>query len=231
MSGASGIGGAGGGAGADKPDLAAPTGALEQIAQGIDLAHSELQDLGMLGWAVMGRGFSDLALSSMELGHGGLTEEFETFCERWEWGVRGLTQRGNGFAKALGLSAGAYAQEEKYRENTLKIGLNSLNGNPRLTEEEVKAKKWDDVKSQSPWDGADYSAESFDKANSNAEQAWRDTTYDAQHEFMDTAERVGAIDPKVREATDEKLREMIDPTDEAVQRAEQPTWGNGWGQD
>ncbi|MER5741321.1 hypothetical protein ABT117_37445, partial [Streptomyces sp. NPDC002262] len=31
----------------------------------------------------------------LELGHPGLASVLETFCERWEWGVRGLTLRGN----------------------------------------------------------------------------------------------------------------------------------------
>jgi hypothetical protein len=46
---------------------------LEQIAQGITLALDELRELGMIGEASVGRGFSDLALSGLELGHEGLT--------------------------------------------------------------------------------------------------------------------------------------------------------------
>lgn len=83
------------------PDLAAPAAALFAIAQGINLAHAELKDLGMIGEASAGRGFSDLALSGLELGHGGLSAGFKTFCDRWEWGVRALTIRGNGFAQGL----------------------------------------------------------------------------------------------------------------------------------
>ena len=42
------------------PDLQAPPAALANIAKGIDLAHSELKELGMIGEATTGRGFSDL---------------------------------------------------------------------------------------------------------------------------------------------------------------------------
>ncbi|MER5738235.1 hypothetical protein ABT117_21490, partial [Streptomyces sp. NPDC002262] len=79
----------------NEPDLVAPPEALAAIAKGIDLAHAELKELGMIGSATMGRGFSDLALTGLELGHPGLASVLETFCERWEWGVRGLTLRGN----------------------------------------------------------------------------------------------------------------------------------------
>ncbi|GAA3136853.1 hypothetical protein GCM10017687_61740 [Streptomyces echinatus] len=34
----------------------------------------------------------------MALGHEGLADEFRSFCDRWEWGVRSLTNEGNGFA-------------------------------------------------------------------------------------------------------------------------------------
>lgn len=55
----------------DRPDLEVPPEALALIAQGIDKAHGELMDLGMIGEASMGRGFSDLALSGVELGQRG----------------------------------------------------------------------------------------------------------------------------------------------------------------
>ncbi|MDX2931127.1 hypothetical protein [Streptomyces ipomoeae] len=73
----------GGGAGAGNGGNAAVGGVegakdlqiqgLEQIAQGITLALDELRELGMIGEASVGRGFSDLALSGLELGHEGLT--------------------------------------------------------------------------------------------------------------------------------------------------------------
>ena len=50
----------------ESPDLHVPPEALAEIAKGIDLAHAELKDLGFIGQATTGRGFSELALSGLE---------------------------------------------------------------------------------------------------------------------------------------------------------------------
>lgn len=157
----------------EQPDLAVPPEALAVIAAGIDMAHAELKELGMIGEATTGRGFSDLALSGLELGHAGLTAQFETFCERWEWGVRALMQRGNGFASAIGLSAGAIHEQEQYVKDTFKIAVNSVNGNPHLSEEEVKAKRWAEISTQTPYDNADWSPESFSEVHGESSRPGR----------------------------------------------------------
>ncbi|MEO3974225.1 hypothetical protein [Streptomyces sp. CAU 1734] len=200
-------------------DLVAPPAALAQIAQGIDLAHAELKDLGMIGEATAGRGFSDLALSGLELGHDGLTEQFRTFCERWEWGVRSLAMRGNAFAQGVGLSAGAYAEQERYVKDTLKIAVNSVNGNPHLSEDEVKQKKWDDIIRQSPTDNPDWSGESFSRAHDEVGQTWKDTGYDVQDALLDSMVSNGSVDPETARLMDGELREFYDPSDGAVERA------------
>ncbi|TQK45213.1 hypothetical protein FBY35_6766 [Streptomyces sp. SLBN-118] len=207
------------------PDLAAPPSALAEIAKGINLAHSELKDLGMIGEASVGRGFSDLSLSGMELGHSGLTAEFETFCERWEWGVRALTLRGNGFAQAVGLSAGSFAEQEQYIKDSIKIGVNSVNGNPHLSEDDVKGMSWDKISTQSAFDGADWSPESFSEAQKEVNQTWKNTGYDVMDAEMDSMERSGLIDPKVRGKLDEQLRETFDPDQQTIDQAEEPRWG------
>ncbi|MFF7179977.1 hypothetical protein [Streptomyces sp. NPDC008121] len=209
----------------NEPDLAAPAAALAAIVQGINLAHNELKDLGMIGQASTGRGFSDLALSGLELGHGGLTSEFETFCGRWEWGVRALTLRGNGFAQGVGLSAGSFAEQEQYIKDSFKIGANSLNGNPHLSEDEVKQMRWDTIRDQHLWDGADYSAESWSEAHGEVEQTWRNTGYDVMDAQLDSMERNGLIDPAVRDRLDGQLEEDLDPDQATVDQAEQPRWG------
>ncbi len=79
---------------------------MDDIAQGITLTLGELKELGMVGQAGAGRGFSDLSLSGLELGHNGLTSAVKSFCERWEWGVRSLVNEGNSFAQGVGLAAG-----------------------------------------------------------------------------------------------------------------------------
>ncbi|MER5306848.1 hypothetical protein ABT034_03470 [Streptomyces sp. NPDC002773] len=207
------------------PDLAAPAAALAEIAKGIDLAHAELKELGMIGEASTGRGFSDLALSGIELGHGGLTSEFETFCERWEWGVRTLTLRGNGFAQAVGLSAGSFAEQEQYIKDSIKIGVNSLNGNPHLSEDDVKKMSWETVRDQRTFDNADYSLKSFTDAHQEVKQTWQNTGYDVMDAKLDSMERSGLIDPAVRDRMDEQIKDGLDPDRATVEQAEQPRWG------
>lgn len=179
----------------------------------------------MFGEASVGRGFSDLALSGLELGHGGLTSEFETFCNRWEWGVRALTLRGNGFAQGVGLSAGSFAEQEQYVKDSFKIGVNSLNGNPHASEDEVKGMSWDQVSTQSAFDNPDWSAESFSQAQKEVNQTWKNTGYDVMDAQLDSMERSGLIDPRLREGVDEQLRETFDPSEETIAQAEEPRWG------
>ncbi|MFE3248689.1 hypothetical protein [Streptomyces sp. NPDC059209] len=203
-------------------DLEVPPEALAAIAKGIDLAHAELKDLGMTGEASVGRGFSDLALSGLELGHGALASTFETLCNRWEWGVRALTQKGNGFAQGVGLSAGSYAEQESYVKDSIKIGVNSLNGNPHLSEDEVKTMSWDTISTQSPYDNPDWSAESMREAHGEVKQQWGNTVYDAEDSLLDSMERNGQMDPALRAAVDEELKERFDPSQETIDQAEQP---------
>ncbi|MFJ8661310.1 hypothetical protein [Streptomyces sp. NPDC093795] len=209
----------------NEPDLAAPAAALAEIAKGIDLAHAELKELGMIGEASAGRGFSDLALTGLELGHGGLTSEFGTFCDRWEWGVRALAMRGNGFAQAVGLSAGSFAEQEQYIKDSIKIGVNSLNGNPHLSEDDVKKMSWETIRDQRTFDNADYSLESFTDAHQEVKQTWQNTGYDVMDAKLDSMERSGLIDPAMRDRMDEQLKDGLDPDQATVEQAEQPRWG------
>ncbi|MCY0950352.1 hypothetical protein [Streptomyces sp. H27-S2] len=209
----------------NEPGLEAPAWALVAIARGINKAHAELKELGTIGEASTGRGFSDLALSGLELGHDGLTSEFEQFCKRWEWGVRALTLRGNVFAQGVGLSAGSFAEQDQYVKDSFKIGVNSLNGNPHLSEDEVKEMSWSKVRDQHMWDGADWSGESFSEAHTEVEQTWKNTTYDVMDAQMDSMERSGLIDPAVRDRLDEQLKDDLDPSRQIIEQAEQPRWG------
>ncbi|MET9435889.1 hypothetical protein [Streptomyces sp. NPDC006551] len=209
----------------EEPDLAALAGALAEIVKGINLAHSELKELGLIGEASAGRGFSDLALSGLELGHSGLTSEFETFCNRWEWGVRALTLRGNGFAQGVGLSAGSFAEQEQYVKDSFKIGVNSLNGNPHLSEDEVKQMSWETIRDQHTWDNADWSPESFSEVHGEVKQTWKNTAYDVEDSMLDSMERSGVLDAKLRDGMDEELKEMLGPDQATIDQAEQPRWG------
>ncbi|MGY5005207.1 hypothetical protein [Streptomyces griseus] len=201
--------------------LNVPPAALAQIAKGIDLAHAELKELGMIGKASAGRGFSDLALSGLELGHSGLASQFETFCKRWEWGVRALTQRGNSFALGVGLSAGSFAEQERYIKDSFKIAMNSTNGNPYLSEDEVKGMSWDSISKQHAWDNPDWSADSFTEAHDEVKQQWKDTGYDVGDALLDAS----GVDAEQREGIDTWAEEHLDPSEETVAQAEEPRWG------
>ncbi|MFE3597817.1 hypothetical protein [Streptomyces sp. NPDC059142] len=205
----------------DVPDLDAPDEALALIAQGIDKAHGELKDLGAIGRATAGRGFAELSLTGLELGHAGLAAQFDTFCERWEWGVRALMQRGNNFALGVGLSAGAFHEQEQYIKGTFKIAVNSVNGNPHLGEEEIESKSWDEIRSQSTTDGADYSAESFAEAHDDVKQNWGDTMYVAERKALKDLQETGIVSPELGEAGEERFREVFSPSEGAVQQADE----------
>lgn len=92
----------GGGFSADPESLA-------QASKGINGVIAELRDLGVVGTGDVGRGFSQLTLSGMDVGHGGLKCAFDEFCNRWSWGVRTLVQDGNEMGVRLGINAGKYA--------------------------------------------------------------------------------------------------------------------------
>ncbi|MEU2440072.1 hypothetical protein ABZ595_28405 [Streptomyces rubradiris] len=158
-------------------DLA--TEGLGLITKGLTDALGELKELGMVGEAGAGRGFSDIALSGLELGHEGLTSAFKSFCERWEWGVRSLVNEGNGFAMKTGLAAGTYYETDEYVEGTFKIVENAAIGNPYASEEEVEKMGWGEIAKSGAYGGdVDYSKESFERAWENSEQGWKDAGRD-----------------------------------------------------
>ncbi|MGW2858190.1 hypothetical protein [Streptomyces sp. NPDC001205] len=154
------------------------TEGLGLIAKGLTEALGELKELGMVGEAGAGRGFGDIALSGLELGHEGLTGEFKSFCERWEWGVRALISEGNGFALKTGMAAGTYYETEQYAEGSFKVVANAAVGNPYASEKSVEKMGWGDIATSGAYGGVDYSPESFEKAQANSEQAWKDAGRD-----------------------------------------------------
>ncbi len=151
---------------------------LGEIAKGITLTLEELRELGIDSLAGVGRGFSALQLSGLKLGHGEVASAFESFCERWEWGVRALVAEGNNFAEGVGLSAGTYYETDQYVEGAMKIVANSTTGNPYATEDDVQRMSWQEVNQATALANPDYSAESFAQAWENSEQGWKDTGRD-----------------------------------------------------
>jgi len=137
---------------------------LRQAADGITGIIGELSDMGVGETGAMGRGFSLLTLSPMEAGKASVQSAFETFTERWSWGVRALVQAGNGIAKTLGLAAERYHIMDEKFSNTFKEVFTDLAGNPHLSKEEIEARSWGDTLGDNPFNqlrNADYSAESF----------------------------------------------------------------------
>ncbi|WP_217235585.1 hypothetical protein [Streptomyces sp. AC555_RSS877] len=168
-------GGAGGTGGGGK-DLQAV--GLGEIAKGITLTLEELRELGIDSLAGVGRGFSELRLSGVKLGHGEVASAFESFCERWEWGVRALVAEGNDFAEGVGLSAGTYYETDQYVEGAMKIVANSATGNPYASEDDVTRMSWQELNENTALANPDYSAESFGQAWENSEQGWKDAGRD-----------------------------------------------------
>ncbi|MFF9000951.1 hypothetical protein ACF1GW_29880 [Streptomyces achromogenes] len=198
------------------------TQGLGLIAKGLIEALGELKELGMDARAGADRGFSGLALSGLELGHQGLTDEFTSFCERWEWGVRALVIEGNNFAAGTGLAAGTYYETDQYVKGAFKVAGNAVVGNPYASEEAVQKKDWGQIVDSGS--GVDYSEESIRQALVNSRQGWRDASYEVLTsddislpglDRDDMQEKYGVS----AERYDEMLTETFDPSPEARARA------------
>src|ERR1700677_3125957 len=116
--------------------------ALTETAQGINDTINALQPLGIEESAGVGRGFSGLALSGLETGDATLCQAFGAFCDRWSWGVRALVQDGNQFASRLGITAGVYADTEDYLTGVAKDVLDSVAGDPHMSDAQATAASW-----------------------------------------------------------------------------------------
>ncbi|CAM5498803.1 hypothetical protein SALBM311S_03418 [Streptomyces alboniger] len=224
MSGAS-TGGGGGG-----KDIQAA--GLDAIAKGINLTLGELKELGTNSFAGQGRGFSELELSGLDLGHEGLKSAFSSFCERWEWGVRALVEEGNLFAHHVGLAAGTLYETDQYVGGTLKIAANSLAGNPYLSEDEAAKQEWSDIATSGldSMKNPDYSKESFEQAWDNSKQGWNDAGRDLMTSQMMTGpipsplsaqQAMGASDEQYEAAMDAAFGPSAEERAQAA--AEQPT--------
>ncbi|MDO3648957.1 hypothetical protein [Nocardia mangyaensis] len=143
---------------------------LTQAATGINTIISELSELGVGETGAVGRGFAQLTMSAMEAGTGNVQTCFETFAERWSWGVRALVQSGNEIAKILDLSAGRYFEMDEQFSNTFKQMFTHLAGNPHLSKADIENMDWGQVWDNSNFNTSrqpEYSAESFSDAFSH----------------------------------------------------------------
>jgi hypothetical protein len=157
--------------GGDGADLHFDKASVEKITQGLRSAIGELGEIGDGTGSLMGKGFSNLAMTGMEAGHHGLSVDFEDFCERWDWGVRSLIHDASQIAERLGLAAGTQWAEDQYVGGSLKVLASSLlGGDPHASEADIEKQSWGNVVTP---DAPDYGG--WDKAGHNMGQTWKDT--------------------------------------------------------
>lgn len=150
--------------------------ALVDAARGIDTVIGELADLGTAGSGQAGRGFSLLSLSGLQVGHTGLKEEFDEFCDRWSWGVRALVQDGQRLSEGLALNAGTMHHIDEHVATVFRGVAVDLAGDPRLSDDEAEARSWGDLADSAA--DADWSQDSFTDAYDESTQTWDDVLGD-----------------------------------------------------
>jgi hypothetical protein len=116
--------------------------ALAETAQGLNSVIGALSGLGIDETGEVGRGFSGLEMSGLEVGDSDLASAFGDFCDRWSWGVRALVQDGNQFAVRLGLSAGLYNDVENQATAAAKNIVVAVAGDPHMTDQQAAAASW-----------------------------------------------------------------------------------------
>ncbi|MVU78266.1 hypothetical protein GPX89_13555 [Nocardia sp. ET3-3] len=137
---------------------------LTQAANGINSIIGSLSDLGIKETGASGRGFALLALSPLQAGKASVQSTFETFCNRWSWGVRSLVQSANSMAQSVGLAAGRYQMMDEQAKNTIKEVYSQLFSNPHLTKDQIDKRSLSETLSDNPFNALahpDYSAKSF----------------------------------------------------------------------
>lgn len=155
---------------------------LLDAAVGINAITAALTELGIGETASVGRGFANLTLSTIEVGHHGVQQCLEEFAERWTWGVRALVKAANSIADTLDLSAGLYHSIEQANSGTFKTAWTSAFGDPRMGSDEAGSRSWGETFADNPANSvlnSDYSAQSFGDAwstiRTNAGAIGRDT--------------------------------------------------------
>jgi hypothetical protein len=159
---------------------------LHETAKGINDALADLKDLGVEGTADAGRGFSGMELTGMQVGHAGLMNAFNDFCDKGSWGVRTLVQDGTTYADQLNLNAGAYYDAEEYASGTFKDLYADSLGNPDLTDQQVEAQSWSTTLADNPINDAlhpDYSDASIAKADADIADTWKAEGRDVTNGF------------------------------------------------
>lgn len=152
--------------------------ALAQAAKGINQVVGELSGMGIAGTGDVGRGFSELDLTGMQLGNAGLKGALDNFCSRWSWGVRTLVQDANVIAQQLGLAAGAYHDVDQQVMGGLKQLGGSVVADPHLTGDQIQKESWSQMAQQAAT--PDYSGKSFQNAEGDMAKTWTNEAKDLE---------------------------------------------------
>ncbi|GAA0444201.1 hypothetical protein [Streptomyces olivaceiscleroticus] len=210
-----GSGGAGSHGHGGDGDLAVGEKSRKLISEGLRSAIDELKEVGIASQAAIGAGVDRMTLTGMEAGHPGLADDFEDFCGRWEWGVRGLLQDTTMLAASMGLATGLLTAEDEYVQGSFKVAANQVIGNPYADDEDIKKKGWGDLATKEVYT-PDYSDKKFDHALDESKQVWNDTARQVV-----TTGRGGMIADRVledngidRDAWDRQLDETLGPPPE-----------------
>ncbi|MFB7667266.1 hypothetical protein ACFC1R_25540 [Kitasatospora sp. NPDC056138] len=204
--------------------------ALTKAADGINNAIGELKTLGIDESAEVGRGFSNIDLSGVQVGHGGLHDSFSKFAERWAWGVRSLVQDGNEIAERLGLSAGLYHDQEQYVSGAMKDAVNAAMGNPDLTQEQVEKQSWSKTLSDNPYTqvrDADFSAESAAAATKHMKRTWQGEARDVVEHPAGLTMGLGFVTPQALGLGGESGQPPADPFGTRIVPPQQRTGDRG----
>jgi hypothetical protein len=154
--------------------------ALRETAQGINDTIGALDGLGFNDEAEVGRGFSGLSLSGLQVGDAVLQAAFAGFCDRWSWGVRTLVQDGNQIAQRLGLNAGMYADAEQSVIASLKDLVDAGIGDPHLSDSQAADGSWARAAGLTPAQAPDdVSPAAWQQAGTQMEQTWQAEGHDA----------------------------------------------------
>ncbi|WP_051831405.1 hypothetical protein [Streptomyces violens] len=216
MTGANGESGAHGHGGGSHKDIAVSEKSRKLISEGLRSAIDELKEVGFASQAAMGAGVDRMTLTGMEAGHPGLADDFEDFCGRWEWGVRGLLQDVTMLAASMGMATGLLTAEDEYLQGSFKVAANQVVGNPYASDEDVRKKGWGEIATKEMYT-PDYSDKKFGQSMDQAEQVWKDTgrqVVTTGHGGMIT-DRVLDDSGLDRDAWNEQLDETFGPAPEA----------------
>jgi hypothetical protein len=172
--------------------------ALAETAKGLNSVIGALSGLGIDETGEVGRGFSDLEMSGLDVGDPGLASAFGDFCGRWTWGVRTLVQDGNQFAEQLGLSAGLYSDTENQVTGAVKNLVVAGVGDPHLSDQQAASASWSQDAALITGAQTPEGAMTFSQAGQTAEKEWEGVAHDAEQQAehptaSDIALRLGGL--------------------------------------